>query len=235
MQASTGHVWAVIPVKPFADAKQRLSELLTSQERRELARAMFEDVMVHVMAARGLAGVVVVTRDRLAAARARRAGATVLIEASAEGQSAAVQRAAEMLLRHPRAVLLTVPGDLPAISTADIEALMNAHGKRSGVTLVPARDNCGTNALVASPPTALPFRFGADSFRRHLREAHRAGLEAQVTNLSGLELDIDTPADLWELIARGATGRTAEVLASIPLATRRLGGASAVRSVEAAT
>lgn len=212
-------VWAVIPVKPFAEAKRRLAGVLPEAARRDLARAMFADVLAAVTATPGLAGVVVVTREGEAAALARAAGALALHEDAAEGQSAAVGRAAAAL-EGQNATLLTVPGDLPLLAAEDVGTLLAAHGDACGLTMVPARDGDGTNAMVLAPPRALPFRFGAGSFHRHLDEARRAGLPVRVLELARVGLDIDTPADLAELARRGARGRTATVLARAAIADR---------------
>ena len=55
-------IWAVVPVKEFEGAKQRLSSALSPDERRTLATTMLEDVLDAVSAVRELAGVLVVTR-----------------------------------------------------------------------------------------------------------------------------------------------------------------------------
>ena len=38
-------MWAVIPVKQISQAKQRLSKILSSEERRDFFSAMLEDVL----------------------------------------------------------------------------------------------------------------------------------------------------------------------------------------------
>jgi 2-phospho-L-lactate guanylyltransferase len=96
--------------------------------------------------------------------------------------------------------LLVVHADLPEISGAAIDELVGSAGDageemRPLVALVPDRHGRGTNALLLSPPDAIPFAFGADS-----REAHRAsGMESGAAYLEvvgPLTLDIDTPDDL---------------------------------------
>ena len=58
----TSGVWAAVPVKEFAGAKQRLSPLLTPQQRQALAAAMLEDVLA-ALADAPLAGIMVNTLD----------------------------------------------------------------------------------------------------------------------------------------------------------------------------
>ena len=54
-------VTALIPVKGFRNAKQRLSALLGSAEREAFAEAMFRDVLRQVLRASGISETVVVT------------------------------------------------------------------------------------------------------------------------------------------------------------------------------
>ena len=76
-------VWAVVPVKEFADAKRRLSPLLTPEQCRALTAAMVEDVLAALAEVKSLAGRVVVTVDPLATDLARRYGAVVSPKAPA--------------------------------------------------------------------------------------------------------------------------------------------------------
>ena len=63
-------IWAVIPVKDTAAAKQRLGDAVPAHLRPAFALAMLEDVLAAVAGARGLAGIAVVTVDQAAAALA---------------------------------------------------------------------------------------------------------------------------------------------------------------------
>jgi len=211
--------WAVLPVKRFDGAKQRLDGALDPAERRALAEAMVRDVLSTLVATKRLSGILVVTNDSRAAGYARRIGASVIGEPMAAGQSAAIARAARHLARRPRTVLLTVPGDVPLIKVDDIESLMIAH-RDSNLTLAPARGRFGTNGLVVTLPTTLRFRFGADSHRLHHMAAHDSGLGAHDVAIPNLDLDIDTPDDLGELLRRKPAGYTAGAIAKMRLASR---------------
>jgi 2-phospho-L-lactate/phosphoenolpyruvate guanylyltransferase len=192
-------VWAVLPVKELAGAKQRLSPLLTPEERQALARVMIAEVMDAVAAARGLAGILVVTLDPWATGQARRIGARVVTEGAREGHTGSVNGGIRALLAEGRrSGMLTLPGDVPAATAAEIEAVLAAHrppGGR-GFTIAPAHDEKGSNAVLLSPPDAVPLRFGEDSYVPHLDAARRAGLEPAIVRAPGLAMDIDHPADL---------------------------------------
>jgi 2-phospho-L-lactate guanylyltransferase len=199
MSASQG-ICAVVPVKDTAQAKQRLAALLPAARRRELALAMFEDVIATISSVRELAGIVVVTVDPAAAAIAARHDARVMNEGACEGHTGAVTAAARRLAAGGFD-LLTLPGDIPLVEPDDVRHLVSVHcaGAERGAgafTIVPARDELGSNAVLCSPAGAVPLRFGDNSFFPHLDAAKAHGIEPEVVHLPRIALDIDTPEDL---------------------------------------
>ena len=219
-------IGAVLPVKDFGHAKQRLAGFLSAVERRLLAEAMAEDVMETLSQVSELSEIIVVTRDERAFELAARHGARVLTEPANDGQSAAVERAAAALGRAGVESLLQVPGDVPGASADEIAAVLAAHGRASdgapAVTLVPSYDRRGTNCVLCSPPDALPFAFGHDSFEPHCEAARAQGIAPRIIALPGLGLDIDTPDDLRAFVARPAAGRTLDYLRESGIAERLL-------------
>ena len=219
-------IGAVLPIKDFRQAKQRLAGFLSAVERRLLAEAMAEDVLETLSQVSELSEIIVVTRDERAFELAARHGARVLAEPSNDGQSAAVERAAAALGRAGVESLLQVPGDVPGASADEIAAVLAAHGRASdgaaAVTLVPSYDRRGTNCVLCSPPDALPFAFGHDSFEPHCEAARAQGIAPRIMALPGLGLDIDTPDDLRAFVARPAAGRTLDYLRESGIAERLL-------------
>jgi 2-phospho-L-lactate guanylyltransferase len=189
-------VWAVVPVKELAGAKQRLSSALSPEERRTLASVMLEDVLEAVSAVRGLAGLFVVTVDPVAAALAGRYGARIVSEGAREGHTGAVAAAQRRLCREGEAGMMTMPGDIPLITSAEIAQTLAAHRPAPAFTIVPAHDDLGSNAVICSPPDAVPLRFGEDSFTPHLDAARARGIDPLIVRQPGAGMDIDHPADL---------------------------------------
>lgn len=193
-------VWAAIPVKGLAGAKQRLSALLDSAQREALAAAMLEDVLTAVAGAR-VAGILVNTSDPRSAALARRYGAHVVTEDPLSGHTGAVVGMSRWLAREGKGAMLALPGDIPLVTAAELDAVIAASREAPCFTIAPAHDELGSNAVLCTPPDAVPLRFGDDSYFPHLAAARRVGLEPVTVRAFGTGLDIDHPADLRALLA----------------------------------
>lgn len=189
-------VWACVPVKEFAGAKQRLAALLSAGQREMLAAAMLEDVLAALAGATLLAGIMVNTVDPRAAALAERYGARVVTEGARDGHTGAVNGMARVLAAEPNAALLTVPGDIPLVTAREIDMVVAACHAAPSFTIVPAHDELGSNAVLCAPPSVVPLRFGDDSYFPHLQAARRQGVEPAIVRLAGIGLDIDHPIDL---------------------------------------
>jgi len=208
-----GEVWAIIPVKETAGAKQRLSPALSASVRQALALAMLEDVLEAIAGVKGLGGAILVTVDPEAEVLARRYGMQTLAEGAHDGHTGAVNAGARHLVTQGRDTLLTLPGDLPLITTAEIEALIAAHSPAPSFTIAPAHDDLGSNAILMSPPQAVPLRFGEDSFFPHLAAARAQGIEPCVLRLPGIAFDIDNPQDLHHFARLKSATRAATLIA----------------------
>jgi 2-phospho-L-lactate guanylyltransferase len=191
-------IWAAVPVKEFAGAKQRLASLLTVEQRQALTAAMLEDVLA-ALAEAPLAGIMVNTVDPLATELARRYGARVVTDGARDGHTGAVTAMARILAAEGHEIL-TVPGDIPRVTAAEIAAVVEAARPAPSVTIVPAHDERGSNAVLCSPPLVMPLRFGDDSFLPHLASARALGIEPTILRLPGIALDIDQPEDVHALM-----------------------------------
>ena len=217
-------IWAIVPVKEFEGAKQRLSPALSADERRVLAATMLEDVLDALSAVRELAGLLVVTIDPAATSLATRYGARVVADGARDGHTGAVTAAARLLVREGHAAMMTMPGDIPRATSAEIAATVAAHRAAPAFTIVPAHDDLGSNTIVMSPPDAVPLRFGEDSFYPHLDAARARGIEPLVVRHPGIGMDIDNPVDLVAFLRMSppAATRTLAFLEQSGVAARLL-------------
>ncbi len=207
---------AVLPVKRFSAAKQRLAAGLGGEQRRTLAGAMLADVLEAIGAARTIERTIVVSGDPIAQELAAGAGAEVVPDPEDAGHvEAALAGIARAEVEGAECVLL-LPGDCPLLDPRELDRLLTGVPERY-VGIVPDRHGSGTNALVLSPPGAIVPAFGEGSCQRHVALARAAAVPFEVEELRSLGLDLDTPADVIaltrELESRpGRALRTAKAL-----------------------
>ena len=205
---------AVLPVKRFAAAKQRLG--LDGERRRALVTAMLEDVLEAIGGARMVERTLVVTGERAAERIAAAAGAEVLADPADEGHPEAALIGVRRALELGADCVVLLPGDCPLLDPRELDSLLSATGERH-VAVVPDRHGTGTNSLVLSPPDAIRPAFGEGSRDRHVAAAREAGVPFFIEEVDSLALDLDTPADIIALTreldsGRGRAPRTAKAL-----------------------
>jgi 2-phospho-L-lactate guanylyltransferase len=181
----------VVPIRSFADAKLRLAQHLSEEQRAELARTC----AARVVEASAPMKVVVVSSASEVIEWATDLRLEVVPDPGAGldgAASAGRARVAELGFTR----VLVAHADLPYAES--LEPLAR-DGALPIVTLVPCHRDDGTN--VCSLPIDLPFRFsyGPGSFRRHVDEAAHAGAELRVARRPDLAFDVDVPSDLERL------------------------------------
>jgi 2-phospho-L-lactate guanylyltransferase len=196
---------AVLPVKRFPIAKQRLGMSVADTLRADLARAMVGDVLSALRECSAVDATIVVTRESMVAAAARYTGAIVVEDSAESGQSSAVSLGLARAIQEGFERALCVPGDCPTLNPDELTQLLGGGPDR--VVIVPDRHGSGTNGLLLTPPDAISPSFGPDSRTRHERLAQEAGVAWRIEQPASLLLDIDTGADLAALRERLAGER----------------------------
>jgi 2-phospho-L-lactate guanylyltransferase len=189
---------AILPIKSFGEAKQRLADELTAGARRVLAEAMFSDVLVALRRAEGVDGVLVVSGDKGAQQIAGGYGATVLDD-DEQGHNPAAGRGIRAALEAGAKRVLLVPGDCPMLDPKQLDELIARPVGRRSALIVPDRHGTGTNALLLTPPGSLAPAFGPGSCQRHAANAQADRTTPEIVEVPSLALDIDTPEDLQAL------------------------------------
>ncbi len=220
---------AIIPVKRFGRAKQRLLDRLDRRERAVVVKAMLADVLAATSAAESVERLIVVTgerrAERLALRHAQRSTTPVevLREPDDRGHSEAATLGIVRALSLGAECSALLPGDCPLLDAAELDAAL-ARMEPGRVAVIPDRHGTGTNGLLLAPADAIGPSFGPDSSARHRDRAERAGLAVALEPLESLALDLDTPEDLEALAAALAAHperapQTAEALASLGRST----------------
>jgi 2-phospho-L-lactate guanylyltransferase len=212
-------VIAVLPVKRFDVAKQRLALGMDDEQRRELVAAMLRDVLEAIAPARSIAQTILVSGEPAAQEIANEAEVDIVEDPSDSGHPQAALIGIDEALARGASTVVLVPGDCPLLEARDLDSLLTAVPDPY-VGIVPDRHGTGTNALLLRPPEAIRPAFGERSCARHLQAARDAGVPHGIEELHSLALDLDTPADVIALtrILESGAGRGAA-----PHTTRALG------------
>lgn len=209
---------AIVPVKVLAQAKSRLSNILSAQERRALVQAMLDDVLTALLATRGVGHIVVISADPAVLAQAAARGADALLDRQAD-LNAALTQAAEYCAARGAQAVLALPADLPLATPGALERLLAAAGAPPYAVIAPSRDG-GTNALLVHPPLALPYRFGVGSMARHSAAARDNAVALRLVYDDRLSLDVDQPDDLLLLAERDGASATQLLLRELCISER---------------
>jgi 2-phospho-L-lactate/phosphoenolpyruvate guanylyltransferase len=188
--------YILIPVKDLTRAKQRLADCMTQEERTALARLMLEQTLAAVAGVRTVDRAAIVTLYPPAIALADQYGFEVIPETQQSSESASVDFGSREIVRRGGTTVLRLPIDLPLITPADIEAILQFENAETPVVLSPSRDGSGTNALLRRPPDLFPSHFGPNSLTRHHEESQRLKIRMSIVYMERLALDIDDASDL---------------------------------------
>lgn len=194
----------LVPVKPFAQAKSRLGDVLPGARRAALCRDLLAHTLEVLRGCVSVEDVIVISRDPAAWDLAGDYGVEAAVEPPDSGLNAALAGGVEIAARHQAAAVLVLPADLPTLGVDDIEALIAAGagagtGAGASIVIAPDEEEDGTNALLLSLPVAIGFCFGPGSFAAHCAAARAAGIDAAIVARPGLAFDLDTPRDYARL------------------------------------
>jgi 2-phospho-L-lactate/phosphoenolpyruvate guanylyltransferase len=207
---------AVLPVKRFDAAKQRLAAGIDDERRVALVAAMLEDVLEAIGEARSIERTLIVTDDPLARGIVASAAAEVLPDPADGGHVGAALAGIARAEADAADCVVLLPGDCPLLEPRELDRLLTGLPAQY-VAIVPDRHGTGTNALALRPPGAIRPAFGEGSCARHVAAAREAGIPFGVEELGSLALDLDTPADVVALTRTlesggGRARRTARAL-----------------------
>ena len=175
----------MIPIKGFASAKIRLSTVLDSNARANLAKELATSVVTACLET----PVFIACEDDAVESWARNLGAEILRNPS-EGLNEAVDFGFRSLKDRGFESVLITHGDL--VYPAGLLSLF----EMEEIVIVPDSELDGTNVLVLPTNIDFEFSYGPNSYTRHLKSATMLEAEVLVVADSPFSFDIDDPDDL---------------------------------------
>jgi 2-phospho-L-lactate guanylyltransferase len=213
----TSRADVIIPVKRLAESKTRLSPSLSLKNRQKLVLVMMEDVIASLRQSRSVDHMVVLTPDSQVADCAKNLGAQAMMDKTDGGINQSLAEATDCEIKERSGLpLLVLPVDVPLVKPSTIDSIIGRVGEQNhALVVVSPSIEKGTNALLRNPPNAIPTRYGVNSFDAHVAEAMARKVHLEVYRSEDLEIDVDNPSDLYEIMRRGDSTRTSEFLRKI--------------------
>ena len=193
------NMWVLLPHRGVNAGKSRLSAVLNDAARGKLNRWLLAHTLGVTAQWLGDAQrCVVVSPCEVTLALARKAGARALAEqAYTPDLNAALSQAAEYAAALGAQRLLILPGDLPHLEVAALEALGAVPLTGNDMVIAPDRHHQGTNALMVDA-AVREFAFGAGSYAQHLAQGDARSVRTIACVHAALAFDLDTVDDFVE-------------------------------------
>jgi 2-phospho-L-lactate guanylyltransferase len=199
---------ALVPLKRLDYAKTRLATVLDPPTRVRVMRALLSHTLEVVQAAPSVARVTLVSSAVEAPAIAAEHGVGHFDDRALPWNDALAAAMAEV---QGDAVAI-VSADVPLLTTTDVEAYVGALTEH-GAVIARATD-AGTNGVAMHPVGAMRTTFGSKgSAALHAELAREAGLTPVTLDLEGMAHDLDTAADLNEVLRHAMSPEIRDVLA----------------------
>ncbi|NQW22306.1 MAG: 2-phospho-L-lactate guanylyltransferase [SAR202 cluster bacterium] len=193
MVTEAENVIAIIPMKPLSEGKSRLGQILSAEQRADLALGMLRRVITAIKEA-SVANIWVVGGDDRVQNVTRELGGEWLEELGKDLNDT-LGKAFDLAFEQGKSALF-LAGDLPFLKAADIHSMLQSSRRQGNITLAPARRDGGTNAMLV--PNGVPFRpeLGHGSFMKHLKQAAVLETSVAINYSPGLGFDLDVVDDL---------------------------------------
>jgi 2-phospho-L-lactate guanylyltransferase len=191
---------AVIPMKKLHLAKSRLSNILSPQQRKNLAMYLLDATIKELKESNFISEIIIVSSDK-AVEKYSYLNKLKFIQDFDEGVNHAVVLADRYCIINDINANVVIPHDLPFISAKEIDGICTISNKyEKCIIICPSKRFDGTNVLLRKPPDVIKTFYDDNSYINHLKEAHKFQIPIESLDNVNLRLDIDTKEDLLELL-----------------------------------
>ena len=190
---------AVIPMKSLHSAKSRLSNILTAQQRKNLAMYLLDATIKELKKSNFISEIIIVSNDK-AVKKYTCINNLKFIKDSDEGVNKAVILADKYCIDNGINANIVIPQDLPFISAKEIDEICTISNKyHKCIIICPSKRFDGTNILFRKPPDVIKTHYDNNSYMNHLKEAYKFKIPFESLDIVKLRFDLDTKEDLLEL------------------------------------
>ncbi|HSL14301.1 MAG TPA: 2-phospho-L-lactate guanylyltransferase [Nitrososphaeraceae archaeon] len=190
---------AVIPMKSLHSAKSRLSNILTAQQRKNLAMYLLDATIKEIKKSCIISEIIIVSNDK-AVKNYSCLNNLKFIKDSEEGVNKAVILADNYCIDNGINANIVIPHDLPFISAKEIDEICTRSNKyHKCIIICPSKRFDGTNILFRKPPDVIKTHYDDNSYMNHLKEAYKFKIPIESLDIVKLRFDLDTKEDLLEL------------------------------------
>ena len=190
---------AVIPMKSLHSAKSRLSNILTAQQRKNLAMYLLDATIKEIKKSCIISEIIIVSNDK-AVKNYSCLNNLKFIKDSEEGVNKAVILADNYCNDNGINANIVIPHDLPFISAKEIDEICTMSNKyHKCIIICPSKRFDGTNILFRKPPDVIKTHYDDNSYMNHLKEAYKFKIPIESLDIVKLRFDLDTKEDLLEL------------------------------------
>lgn len=190
---------AVIPMKSLHSAKSRLSNILTAQQRKNLAMYLLNTTIKELKESNFISEIVIVSSDE-AVKNYSSLNNLTFVKDSDKGVNEAVILADKYCVDNGINANIVIPQDLPFISAKEIDEICTISNKyHKCIIICPSKRFDGTNILFRKPPGVIKTHYDNNSYMNHLKEASKFKIPIESLDIVKLRFDLDTKEDLLEL------------------------------------
>ncbi len=195
-------MWAVIPINSFLKTMTRLSKILDQNKRIELTKMMADRMINNLTNIPEIEKIVLLTNESKWVKTYHNNKIIHRKDKTSIDLKENINLTADWLYQQGVKQMLYVSIDLPFAEKNDLIELLNQHTK--GLTIVEAKKDGGTNALIIDLSYLMRFQFGKNSFEKHVRKAESLGIQTNELQIEGLSFDLDNADDWKDLIDRNS-------------------------------
>jgi len=191
-------MWAVIPINSFEKTMTRLSKVLNSSQRVQLTKHLTDQMIDYLLKIDEIEKIVLLTNLTKWSRSFKNKNIVFQKNNDELSLKENINLVCDWVYDQGARRMLYLSIDLPLACEEDLKSLINQH--KEGMTLVEAKKDGGTNALIIDLPRYLSFQFGKNSLEKHLVEAEKFKVKTKILKMDGLSFDLDDIDDWNHLI-----------------------------------